>query len=137
MRLAQRKLGWAYDDGVYGLKIDMEMALMWLHKAAKGGDGSSQWRLGVAYEGGELSLSLVTEKEEALEWFKAAAGGDLCATQLRLAGAYERGELGLVTDEEEALKWHRKRRRMTNNEKKQTSRNGGLDAPTKEKSWAW
>ena len=41
-------------------------------------------------------------------WFEMAAKGVGGYAQLRLAEAYERGELGLVTDEEEALKWHRK-----------------------------
>ena len=37
----------------------------------------------------------------------AAEGGN-CQAQVRLAEAYEGGNLGLVTDEDEALKWHRK-----------------------------
>ena len=112
MRLAQRRLRWACQFGGLGVAINNETALMWLHKAAKGGDVPVQWRLGAAYEGGELGL--VTNEEEALEWFKAAAESDFCAArgfcaaQLRLAEAYEGGLLGLVTDDDEALKWHRK-----------------------------
>ena len=41
-------------------------------------------------------------------WFEMAAEGGKCAAQLRLDEAYEGRKLGLVTDEEEALKWHQK-----------------------------
>jgi TPR repeat protein len=46
--------------------------------------------------------------EMALECFEMAANGVGGYAQLRFAEAYERGELGLVTDEEEAMKWYRK-----------------------------
>ena len=55
---AQWQLGYAYEDGLLGLKIDIEMALMWFKKAAACGDGDAQWRLGKAYEYGELTLAI-------------------------------------------------------------------------------
>ena len=32
--IAERKLGWAYEDGSLGVAINNETALMWLHEAA-------------------------------------------------------------------------------------------------------
>ena len=43
---AQSRLGDAYEDGLLGPKIDIEMALMWFKKATEGGDIYAQWRLG-------------------------------------------------------------------------------------------
>ena len=37
--IAQRILGWAYQDGDLGVAINYETTRMWLHKAAEGGDG--------------------------------------------------------------------------------------------------
>ena len=45
---AQSRLGNAYEDGLLGPKIDIEMALMWFKKAAEGVDIYAQWRLGKA-----------------------------------------------------------------------------------------
>ena len=53
---AQCRLGDAYEYGQLGLKIDIDMALMWFKKAAEGGNITSQWRLGVAYEDGGLGV---------------------------------------------------------------------------------
>ena len=43
---AQCRLGDANEFGQLGLKIDIDMALMWFKEAAKGGDLDAQWRLG-------------------------------------------------------------------------------------------
>ena len=64
----------------------------------------------------------------------AAEGGN-CVAQLRLAEAIERDELGLVTDEEEALKWHRKAAEDDEREEN-TSCNADSDSPTRTASWA-
>ena len=37
-RVSQRMLGWAFEHGKLGLKIDLEASRMWLQKAAMGGD---------------------------------------------------------------------------------------------------
>ena len=39
--IAQRTLGWSCRFGDLGVVINNETALMWLHEAAKGGDGPS------------------------------------------------------------------------------------------------
>ena len=76
---------------------------MWFQKAAEGGDIYAQWRLGKAYEFGDLGL--LTDEEKALKWHRQAVDGGDGYAQDRLGDAYEKGELGLVTDKEEALKW--------------------------------
>ena len=90
---AQCRLGDAYEYGQLGLKIDIDMALMWFKKAAGGGDLDAQCRLGDAYEDGQLGLMI--DIEMALMWFKKAAEGGNGDAQWRLGGAYEDGLLGL------------------------------------------
>jgi len=77
----QRRLGFAYENGLFGLKIDLEMARMSLELAAEGGDGCA-CRLGWAYEGGELDLA--TDGEEALKWHRKAAESEV--REARAAG---------------------------------------------------
>ena len=95
--ISQHRLGFTYERGRFGLKINIEMALMWFEMAAVGIGGYAQLRLTEAYEGGELGL--VTDKEEALKWYRKAAEDDERAevhiAQRRLGFAYENGELGL------------------------------------------
>ena len=52
---------------------DEEEALKWYQMAAEGGDDDAQWRLGEAYEGGELGL--VTDVKEALMWYQKSNEG--------------------------------------------------------------
>ena len=85
--ISQRRLGFAYERGRFGLKINIEMALMWFEMAAESVDGYAQLRLAVAYENGELGL--VTDEEEALKWYRKAAEGYERTSQRRLGWAYE------------------------------------------------
>jgi TPR repeat protein len=109
---AQLELAEAYEGGKLGLVTDEDEALKWHRKAAQGGTygereaSISQPRLGFANEYGLFGLKINIEM--VLECFEMAADGVGGYAQYRLAEVYERGELGLVTDEEEALKWHRK-----------------------------
>ena len=99
MRLAQRRVGWAYEEGeegVLGLKTDFDMALMWSKKAAECGDHDAQCRLGCAHEEGEVGLKI--DFDMALMWFKKAAEGGDGDAQWRLGVAYEDGDLGVVTN---------------------------------------
>ena len=70
---AQCRLGDACEYGQLGLKIDIDMALMWFKKAAGGGDLDAQCRPGDAYKYGKLGLNI--DIEMALMWFKKAAEG--------------------------------------------------------------
>ena len=88
--------------GYLGLKTDFDMALMWFKKAAEGGHIISLWRLGVAYEDGDLGV--VTNFKTARTYFQEAVGGDHDA-QRRLGRAYRDGTLGLETDLEAATMW--------------------------------
>ena len=67
---AQWQLGYAYEDGLLGLKIDIEMALIWFKKAAAEGGNvfsrDAQFRLGKAHEFGELTLAI--DLEAARTW---------------------------------------------------------------------
>jgi len=101
---AQSQLGDAYEDGLLGSKIDIEMALMWFKKAAEDGDFYAQWRLGKAYEFGELTLAIDLEAARTC-YQEAAEGGDGDA-QRRLGTAYEFGELTLAIDLEAARTWY-------------------------------
>ena len=60
--------------------------------AAEGGHAGAQWRLGDAYEHGDLDL--LTDKDEAFKWYRQAAEGSSAGAQRRLGFAYEIGKLG-------------------------------------------
>ena len=121
-RISQRRLGFAYKNGLLGLKIDLEMARMSFELAAKGGGGCVQCQLGYTCDRGELGL--VTDDEEAPKWHQKAeesevrearAAGEApelrCSNghkpQLRLGRAYEGAELGLATNRDLALIYFR------------------------------
>ena len=75
----------AYEYGELGQETDLEAALTCYQKAAEGGSGYAQERLGEAYE--KSDLGLVTDEEEALKWFQKAAHGGGSYAQCRLADA--------------------------------------------------
>ena len=77
---AQRRLGWTHENGEFNLAIDSEAVITLYQEAAGRWRQTSQWRLGVAYNGDELGLKgdlgLLTDEEEALKWHRKAADGD-------------------------------------------------------------
>ena len=65
-------------------------------KAAEGGNGYAQRRLGIAYEKGKLDLAIGLEAARA--WYHMVAKGGDSYAQRRLGWAYEYDEFDLVID---------------------------------------
>ncbi len=79
-------------------------ALIALRAAAKAGDASAQFRLGLLYRRG---LGVPQSDDEAVRWYRAAADQGYARAQDELGGMYEAG-VGVPTDPELAYQWCRK-----------------------------
>ena len=83
-----------------------EEALKRSKMAAECGSEYAKFRLGCAYEFGELDVAI--DLEAARTCYQKAAGGGGGHAQRRLGTAYEKGELDLAIDLEAALMWLQK-----------------------------
>ena len=129
---AQCRLGCASESGWFGLEIDLEVALRWFKKAAKGADEAqrassdeyAQRRFGIAYEYGDFGLAV--DLQAALMWCQKAAGGCDAHAQHRLGCPYEESDFGLEINLEVALTWFQKAAKAAT-----STRNADSVSPTK------
>ena len=102
--VAQRLLGWYYEEGRHGLPQDYEKAAFWYRLAAEQGDALGQVALGMMYEEGRGASQ---DDRLAVEWYgKAAEQGD-ASGQFNLGWMYEKGR-GAPRDDQLAVQWFRK-----------------------------
>jgi TPR repeat protein len=94
-------LGIYYEQGLLGLKKNLEMALRYYGEAAKQGFAQAQYHLGVCYEQGLLGLK--KNLEMARKHYKAAAKQGFAQAQCNLGVYYEKGLCGLEKNLELAL----------------------------------
>ena len=64
------QIGYNYQLGECGQKIDFEKAIKWYKKAAENGNSTAMDNLGCNYEFGECGLQI--DLKEALKWYKKA-----------------------------------------------------------------
>ena len=96
---AQNDLGWAYQNGDYGLTRDYQQAVYWYTKAANQGYDTAQDNLGWMYGHG---LGVSQDYQMALYWYrKSAAQGNKYA-QNSLGLAYHEGQ-GVQVDYQQAM----------------------------------
>ena len=84
---------------------DDEIVVNYLKAAARDGHVEAMWRLGCAYEKGQLGL--LKDEKTALGMYRSAADGGSAPAQFVLGVANEFGQLGLVKDEKTALGMYR------------------------------
>lgn len=108
-----------------GITKDKAAAVYWFVKAAKNGDQSAQYNLGVlfssddelpdeypAMENGEIYFEIsngntTSNDEKAFKWYKMAAEQGHVSAQLNLGVMYHQG-VGIKQDYTEAVKWYNK-----------------------------
>lgn len=85
---SQRELGDWFSAGIHGAKKDFVRAYDWYLKAAKSGDSSAQFRVGIAYYRGK---GVEKDYEKAADWFAKSAEAGRTDAQLFLGTCYRRG----------------------------------------------
>ena len=102
---AQGEMARRYDWGLDGLEKDLDRFFEWSTKAAEGGDGQGQFRLGYAYSHGQGTAQ---DFAAALEWYKLAAEQG-CAVSTNWVGNTYFHALGDVDqDHKAAFTWYLK-----------------------------
>lgn len=92
---AQVELAQRYEKG-YDVSKNMNIAILWYAKAAKGGNALAQYRLGELY--------VPQDAKKSFEWYLKAAEQGIADAQYQVALAYGSGK-GVTKDEKVALKW--------------------------------
>jgi hypothetical protein len=102
--LAQRLIGYLYEEGGHGVQQDYAQAMAWHRKAADQGDATSQNWLGLLYSNGQGTRQ---DYAQAMVWLrKAADQGDTLA-QFNVGLLYQNG-WGVKQDYSQAMAWFRK-----------------------------
>jgi TPR repeat protein len=83
---------------------DEPLGIVWLEKAAAGGDPIAQFELGAAYDDG---VGMPENSAKAVEWYRKAAEQGQVDAQFNLGWAYHEGE-GVPKDAAQAVAWYRK-----------------------------
>lgn len=98
---AQFALGRAYDQGRYGLNVDIEEAVRWMHKAAQKGHLRAENSMGFYCSEG---IGVEKDMKEAFRWYRLAALNGNEVAQSNLGLMYYRGEI-IEKDITQAIKW--------------------------------
>nr|WP_183203738.1 tetratricopeptide repeat protein [Brevundimonas lenta] len=100
---AQLQLAGAYQQGLYGVPVDLTETRAWTRRAAELGDPKGMHAYGMTLFdgiGGEKSPA------DALMWLTRAAERGYGDSQYNLAFLYEKGEDGVTADLVQAYKWY-------------------------------
>lgn len=99
---AAHEVALVYENGSYGIDVDVVAAVAWFQKAAEGGHVEAMAELGLCYE---LGLAVEQSDEMALEWYmKAAEKGHLTA-KYSIGEAFEEAR-GVPQSDAEACLWY-------------------------------
>jgi TPR repeat protein len=88
-------MGYAYQRGI-GVEPDLQQAIEWYERAARGGQPNAPINLGFIYRDGGPGLD--PDPERAAFWFAEAAKGGNAWGSVHLASLYEAGALGEAPD---------------------------------------
>jgi uncharacterized protein len=102
--VAQRRLGYMYQEGLGATKDDGQAAI-WYQKSAEQGDAKAQCELGWIYQSG---TGVAQNDKLALSWYLKSAKQGYVHAQGALGTLYELGECVPSVDHKKAIKWYRK-----------------------------
>jgi TPR repeat protein len=94
-------MGYAYQRGI-GVEPDLEQAIGWYERAAKGGQPNAPINLGFIYRQGGPGLA--PDPQRAAFWFAEAASGGNPWGSVHLATLHAQGEIGPAPDPAQAAK---------------------------------
>jgi hypothetical protein len=101
-RWSQVDYGSALLTGRFGMTVDTAQGLVWITKAADGGDTRAQLLLGQIYE---RSKYVAPDGVAAMSWYRKASAGGSAQASIAVATHYDHGVL-VSRDHAEAIKWY-------------------------------
>jgi len=101
---AAHELGFVYEYGRHGVKIDVVKAAEWFRKAAEAGNADAMTELALCYE---LGCGVEQDDEEALDWYMMAAELGHVTAKYSVAEAFEEAR-GVPQSDAEACLWYYK-----------------------------
>lgn len=97
---AQKDLGHAFENGVWGAPKNLKKAIEWYTQAADAGDARAQWSLGYCYS----KEGTLKDMAKSFEHFMIAAVAGVATAQGYISTYYRDG-VGVTADAVEAAKW--------------------------------
>ena len=88
-------MGYAYQRGI-GVEPDIDQAIEWYERAARGGQPNAPINLGFIYRDGDLGLE--PDPQRAAFWFAEAADGGNPWGSVHLASLYAQADIGPAAD---------------------------------------
>jgi len=99
----QRRLGYIYKSGDYGVPQDLRLAIKWFRQAAEQGDAEAQCQLGYIYKSGGDGVP--QDLRLAIKWFRQAAEQGDYSAQILLGNMYYYGN-NVHKDLQESIRWY-------------------------------
>jgi hypothetical protein len=97
---SQAHMGFVCLDGLYGRRVDTDMAFMWFSKAAEKNNEYGLYGLAICYEEGK---GVAKNEAKALEYYKKAGNLKCAGALIDLGNHFFAGTLGLEKSERDAV----------------------------------